>query len=281
MSVSNNNLNSPPGTPIKSNNNNNNNNNKEVNLTKDLQLYRSDIEKIKARGFKIAFYGTSKKGIRSYVTSPDQLAYEFKLNESNRKTILDLSKPENRQELTERMKSITEDHIKNINILIKKYNESIEKYNKSKNKNKNKSKNKNKNEIKSILKNNIKIIMNKTYSKKNNTNSNYTRKSDEVNDDIIFAFILKTLFPDNIGIFIPKNNFHHNEVIIWNENVNEQLHDTAISYKPSPSQRIIRVIKKKKTRRNIKGNRREKGNGNGKKSKRQRQKYEKAPSLSF
>ena len=124
---------------------------------------------------------------------------------------------------------------------------------KKKKKNKNKSKNKNKNKIKNILKNNIKIIMNKTYSKKNNTNSNsnYTRKSDEVNDDIIFAFILKTLFPDNIGIFTPKNNFHHNEVIIWNENVNEQLHANAILYNPSNNQRVIKANNKKTKRRKI------------------------------
>ena len=85
------------------NNNNNNHNNyaNTLNYSKDLVLYRTNIGSIIKQNYKIAFYGLSKRGIRTYFKEEPEnepkFYYKFILPKKLTERIVNLEDPENQK----------------------------------------------------------------------------------------------------------------------------------------------------------------------------------------
>lgn len=68
------------------------------------------------------------------------------------------------------------------------------------------------------------ILLNTLFHRQPVTNLKLVRHSKNVGEDVKMAIILKSIFPDAIGIYTRAGTGHsHNEVIIWNRAINEKL----------------------------------------------------------
>lgn len=190
-----------------------------LNYSKDLVLYRTNIRSIRNQNFKIAFYGLSKRGIRTYFkeepVNSAKFYYKFNLPKDLTKRIINLEDPVNQQ--------IIEDYLK-------------------KNKVHNSIKNGNLNSIREAF----------PFSENNNK---YFRFSNNSNVDRKFGFTLQKIFPDYIGSYTKGGNgLNHAEVIIWNEEVNKFFYDFYDKITPDPIDIIPPNPKKKKREQNNNNN---------------------------
>ena len=186
-----------------------------------LKLYRSDKDetKLTSRDY-IMFYGTDLRGIQPYIKN--NTYYEWTLSKEDKESLFDLTDIKNQQILNERL---TEPNLKTIKTVFFKTSQSIEEQ---------KMDNDNNNENSVVFKFETEfedLEKEKTHYEENNIL--YVRKSDDVGNDIKFANIMKTLFPEYKGIYTKclkplfGDSLSHAEIIIWDEELNKRLFQTG------------------------------------------------------
>ena len=159
-------------------------------MSGSLKIYRAgNIGRDKIRN-GISFYGISKYGIKSYTSKSNPKFYDLELTSDEVIKIVDLSIPENSEIVVDYLKTLSNKGQNKNNHNLLRYSLFF-----------------GKNNINNVKKNNIVI-----------------RHSNDVDDDIKMAKILRTLFKDAIGTYTPPGpGLSHGEIIIWDEEINKRL----------------------------------------------------------